>query len=701
MRGPRRASILLLLVLFSPSNAKAQGPDDFTIGGFIGDQIAVAAEGLGQCRGAINALNGQIARARTAFWEAYPNGPGLTEARAEFQQQLATKDYMMLMLLLMMEGQRNYEGATADDVTLMDFIVRMCGGLPDGGVAPGAGLALRSWIEAVQAHAPNVMGFTLADREVLADPAVVEAYRAYTRVRDRMELYRGPESPFRTASTPIQKARAWVGMHYLDAPEGEADVFHRMLRQALGVAAADRALMEFSHVTPAWMPDAVNDSLHEIVSTTNDPVAYRSASILLNDIDGRELRLSELNARLVQRYSEQELEHFARSMMELHAGRCRTAHCFRRIVEPGTTPEQYVAGYRAFLEEQRRCNARPFEPGRMTPPTVVEGGSFAALFAMYPQHSRDAILSGIGEGGRVVVMLLVPPQEGYPPRVFAVDTSSGNEMVDQMATNVAHTTTFLPATVDGEAIAVCYRFAVEVRPVDEDEIARMEVAPLTFAYQRDAVRRRSPAGRSEATMDAEALTNLKNEWRAEYDGDCTAASTSGLQPRRSMRPAHHAACALVPLAGFKMELSEPPDGADPSPSDWYSAMQSLSFLDERCEAPDAAATECLLRDEVSALFEEVEFRSGFLASVDAAMRRAMQPPPARDRQADGNVNQTLNAMVYLLEHDGARPEDKRTAAHYLDGLLDALTRHCEAGRANVCYRLGNEASFRDLIAPFL
>jgi hypothetical protein len=243
-------------------------------------------------------------------------------------------------------------------------------------------------------------------------------------------------------------------MHYFDAPEGEAEVFHRMLRQALGVDAAGRALMEFSHVTPAWMPEAVNDSLHEIVRTTSDPMAYRSASILLNDIDGTELRLSDLNARLAERYSEQELEQFARSMMELHAGRCGTAHCFKRILDPGTTPEQYVAVYRAHLEEQSRCDARPFEPG-MTPPTHVDPEAWEGVI----ERSRN------GDGGRVVLTILVRDQPHLPPRVVAVDTSSGDAMVDQVAWTITQFMLFSPATLDGEAIAVCYPFAVEIRPV--------------------------------------------------------------------------------------------------------------------------------------------------------------------------------------------------------------------------------------------
>ena len=52
---------------------------------------------------------------------------------------------------------------------------------------------------------------------------------------------------------------------------------------------------------------------------------------------------------------------------------------------PGTTPEQYVAGYRAHLEEQRRCDARPFEPG-MTPPTPVDPEAWEAVRNLRDQN---------------------------------------------------------------------------------------------------------------------------------------------------------------------------------------------------------------------------------------------------------------------------------------------------------------------------
>jgi len=171
---------IALFLLIPTENTWAQ--DDFSLGGFIGDQVAEIYQHLEESRQNCDASGGQIQAARDNYHAALRSGQGIEAARAELYLLLDTKDFLYI-------GTYVVSGIDSPQTKL---ILSNC--VVDGGIRPRLSASFMHLVREVRtdmgARGPN-------DVVLLLDPlklvAAIEAQRAranaYVHARNLLEIY--------------------------------------------------------------------------------------------------------------------------------------------------------------------------------------------------------------------------------------------------------------------------------------------------------------------------------------------------------------------------------------------------------------------------------------------------------------------------------------------------------------------------------
>ena len=339
---PRNTAVAFLALaavgLSQPRSSTAQSDiDDFSLGSFAAEQFGLIADGMRQANQGKAAIEGQLARARRAYWNAYPDGPGLEDAERELAYQLFQKDLTLLGV---------YQIANT-------LVGALMGEPVDGGIPEPAQGAFIEWVNAIRVQpGGSFMGYAVPRNEVLTHPDVLERYREYARVRDFVEYYRGPYSPARLAETPEEHIAANFTYWGFDRPD-EVATIARLLTDAAGAAEAlrfARRLTEPPHDPPRPY-EGLSAPLRRWMKTAEHPAAYRNASIILEGFqlnpDGRSsLTVSDLEQALLARYTVAQLDEYTRALMERDdVAECGSengiGYCFQSIL--AAPPSEFLA----------------------------------------------------------------------------------------------------------------------------------------------------------------------------------------------------------------------------------------------------------------------------------------------------------------------------------------------------------------------
>ena len=155
----------------------------------IGDKVGRAVAAGMELKAKFAELSEKIDQARRRYWAAFPNGPGLAEAEAEYLDVLAQKTAVYLTINLMsgMKGQAvtslntlNFEpGITVDQYRRKlkgDF------SMVDGGLRPSAHPLFVQWINALRRA-----GGAMKDGDIMVNPVVLAV--AVTQPSGRRQAY--------------------------------------------------------------------------------------------------------------------------------------------------------------------------------------------------------------------------------------------------------------------------------------------------------------------------------------------------------------------------------------------------------------------------------------------------------------------------------------------------------------------------------
>jgi hypothetical protein len=183
-------------------------PRDFSIGGFVGGQLADAATSMRELAKHKRNWTADVRAARQRFWTAYPNGADLPAAAAAFNQLLREKDLHYLVINL--ADRMEFGSARGGAAGLIDALT----GDVDGGIRAAGREAFVEWANAVEASATQrIMGFAVVTAEAIEAPKSVEAYQRYTTIRDNHELLAGPHSPLRSTDPRLNLGAVfWFAM---------------------------------------------------------------------------------------------------------------------------------------------------------------------------------------------------------------------------------------------------------------------------------------------------------------------------------------------------------------------------------------------------------------------------------------------------------------------------------------------------------
>jgi len=141
-------------------------------------------------------LNEEIKAARAKFWEIYPNGPGLDEARARFAEALHQKDVYYLILNQYPQDPTSHERSATVVAELLDSAG---GGFPvDNGIWPSSKPEFEAWADAFQknlADRGGVFSRTVVTNVKGAEAASDKLYQAYVTQRDWAEFEAAKRMP--------------------------------------------------------------------------------------------------------------------------------------------------------------------------------------------------------------------------------------------------------------------------------------------------------------------------------------------------------------------------------------------------------------------------------------------------------------------------------------------------------------------------
>lgn len=134
-------------------------------------------------------LNKSIADARKRYFSALPDGPGLADAKAEFQKLLSYKDFYYFIP----DATAGYMGAKGRGPNPGSMLDTMTGGPLDGGIRWDALKEYREWIAKVRENAgvgDNPL-LVISDRGTKAIEASKDEYQKYIEARDQSEYING------------------------------------------------------------------------------------------------------------------------------------------------------------------------------------------------------------------------------------------------------------------------------------------------------------------------------------------------------------------------------------------------------------------------------------------------------------------------------------------------------------------------------
>jgi hypothetical protein len=171
---------IALCLLIPTENAWAQ--DDYSLGGFVGDQVAEIYQHLEESRKNCNASSGQVQAARDNYHAALRSGQGIEGARAQLYLLLDTKDFLYI-------GTYVVSGIDSPQTRL---ILSNC--MVDGGIRPRLSASFMHLVREVRsdmgAKRPNDV-VMLFNPQKLVD--VIEAQKeranAYVHARNLLEIY--------------------------------------------------------------------------------------------------------------------------------------------------------------------------------------------------------------------------------------------------------------------------------------------------------------------------------------------------------------------------------------------------------------------------------------------------------------------------------------------------------------------------------
>ncbi len=175
----------VLMLLAGGDRVQAQGPP--TLGETFGQSLDNLYSNVRDGRLLISQFNAQIADARQAFWERYPDGPGLEEVEALYAELLAQKDVYFLQESIVRQG---IEGADA-----FTRLIPVLIGQLDNGIPQLAQPAFGRWAMAVRQRAGPA---PLFPNMAQALNGAWAEYDAYVQDRNRAEYLIGPKSPLRS-----------------------------------------------------------------------------------------------------------------------------------------------------------------------------------------------------------------------------------------------------------------------------------------------------------------------------------------------------------------------------------------------------------------------------------------------------------------------------------------------------------------------
>lgn len=158
------------------------------LGHDLGESIGQALQAGAAYAKSKEEVNIEIERARLAFWENYPDGPKIAEAREEYATLLFYKDLFYLGLFIA-------EGMNYDSMERIKNMNLLTGGEVDGGIRSQRGIIeFAKWVDAVRksmgASKPGELLFATSPQKMLdAITANMPAYEKYREARDEIEYF--------------------------------------------------------------------------------------------------------------------------------------------------------------------------------------------------------------------------------------------------------------------------------------------------------------------------------------------------------------------------------------------------------------------------------------------------------------------------------------------------------------------------------
>jgi len=219
--------------------------------------------------------NARLAQARKRFFDTYPNKPGAAEARAEFWEQLAGKDFHYLFLTVSFSDPKKRTALT--DPSTANQAWDMIGGKLDNGIPQSATPEFFDWAFAVQQAAggpPDITNaLTFPDRFSKALEASEKQHQIYLMERDWAEFDAAGREPAGLEDPAVYFPAICVRFQKVSWEDAFAE--YDGIVKALGKDVVHRAVQQV-HAAP-------KDRAGRLVVTEPDPVKRGPGGSILPD----------------------------------------------------------------------------------------------------------------------------------------------------------------------------------------------------------------------------------------------------------------------------------------------------------------------------------------------------------------------------------------------------------------------------------
>lgn len=217
----------------------------------------------------------RLAQARKRFFDTYPTKPGAAEARAEFWERLAGKDFYYLFLTVSFSDPKRRTALT--DPATANRAWDMIGGKLDNGIPQSATPEFFDWAFAVQQAAggpPDITNaLTFPDRFAKALEASEKKHQIYLLERDWAEFDAARREPAGLEDPAVYFPAICV--RFQKASWEDAFAEYDGIVKALGKDVVDRAVQQV-HAAP-------KDRAGRLVVTEPDPVKRGPGGSILPD----------------------------------------------------------------------------------------------------------------------------------------------------------------------------------------------------------------------------------------------------------------------------------------------------------------------------------------------------------------------------------------------------------------------------------